>query len=187
MKKFKRISASFILFGILIFAIVCSSIADSESTIQDENLSTLESVLENTFTGPNKELTMLLEDPENLTVIGEDGENNSPENPTKLDLFLESMYQPHFTQDMYNEYIGKYALSYFPPESSQMIVGGMEVEQKNAKENIYDFIVSVQFQKEGNESKVYKIVGQTNFSKEGKIVKLKISSDNGLSSALREY
>src|SRR5699024_12084595 len=101
-KTVYRIVIPFFMLGVFLFAVGCSS--NNPNSQQDENLSTLEAVLENTFTGPNQELNRLSNDPENLTVIGKNGETKNPESPNELDLYLEEMYQRHFTKEMYNGY-----------------------------------------------------------------------------------
>ncbi|MFD1851278.1 hypothetical protein [Oceanobacillus bengalensis] len=184
--NFYRITLAFLLFGILLFVVGCSSDDELPSSSQDENLTTLETVLENTFTGPNQKLNELLEDPNNATIIGEDSETKSPESPTELDLFLEERYQSHFTDDMFGEYIGTYALSYHPSENNSMEIDSIDIQQNETDEITYDFTTKVQYQKAGNEPNIYNVTGQANFSEEGKIAGFEFFSDEGLSEALRE-
>lgn len=65
-----------------------------EAESKDKNISTLETVLNETFTVPNKELRDILEDPNNYTMIGND-ENTS--SSSDLDSYLKKKYQESFT------------------------------------------------------------------------------------------
>jgi len=185
-----RIVIPFLILGVFLFAVGCSSNNDASgsnpNSPQDENLSTLEAVLENTFTGPNQELNRLSNDPENLTVIGKNSETKNPESPNELVLYLEEMYQPHFTEETYNEYVGEYVFSYQAKENDEMKVDNIDIKQKESNEIIYDFTANVEYQAEGNEAQVYELKGQANFSEEGKIKEFKLYSDDGLSKALIE-
>ncbi|GGJ96346.1 hypothetical protein GCM10007063_18440 [Lentibacillus kapialis] len=187
-KTVYRIVIPFLILGVFLFAVGCSSNnGGSESnpnSQQDENLSTLEAVLENTFTGPNQELNRLSNDPENLTVIGKNSETKNPESPNELVLYLEEMYQPHFTEEMYNEYVGKYVFSYQVKENDEMDVNDIDIKPKDSDEIIYDFNANVTYQKEGSEAEIYELKGQTNFSEKGQIQEFKLHSDDGLLEAL---
>ncbi|SET80046.1 hypothetical protein SAMN05421676_108109 [Salinibacillus kushneri] len=179
MKNFKRMLPLFLLVALL-FVTACSSDTGSNSTPKDKNISTLKTVLEHTFTGPDEKLNELLV-PENVQNIGDDGEEVKTEEPNELEKYVEELYKPLFTEDMFNEYVGTYALSYNITEN-QMKVNDITVEQSETNKNIYDFTAKVEYQ--GTETKVYDVEGQANFSDEGKISELKFYTDNGLSEAL---
>ncbi|HLR62487.1 MAG TPA: hypothetical protein VK097_08600 [Lentibacillus sp.] len=177
------------ILGAFLFIAGCSSNSDgseSNPNSQDGNLNTLKTVIESTFAGPDQELNRLSGDPENLTVIGKNGETKKPESPTDLDLYLEEMYQSHFTEEMYNEYVGKFVFSYQAKENDEMKVDNIDMKQKKSDEIIYDFIANVEYKEEGSEAQVYELKGQTNFSEEGKIKEFKLYSDGGLLKALSE-
>jgi hypothetical protein len=190
MEYVKRISLAFLLFGVLLFFVGCSSNTDSASPTKDGNITTLEDILEKVFTGPNQELNELLEDPDNATIIGKEEGTKNPKHPTELDLYLEEMYQSYFTKDMYSKFLGEIALYYqqlfLTSSNIKTEVDSIDIKQNESARNSYEFIANVKFQKEGNEPKIYEVTGQANFTEEGKIAGFKISTDNGLSEALIE-
>ncbi|MER2060222.1 MAG: hypothetical protein ABTA16_15490, partial [Niallia sp.] len=159
----------------------CSAENDSE----DKNISTLKTVLNETYTVPNKELRDILEDPSNFTVIGAEEKTSLSNN---LDAYLEKKYQPYFTEEMYDKYIGTYALSYVAPSpgNSVMKIKDVEVEQTEKMQNIYDFTAIIDYKKvEGSKVEKYEVKGQVNFSENGKIVGFNIRQDSNLSMDIR--
>ncbi len=140
--------------------------------------------MKTTFTAPDQKLNELLDDPNNFAVIGEEGTKNTA-HPTDLDLYLEEKYKSSFTNDAYDEYVGKYALSYYPTTNSQVKLEDVEIKQSDT-ENIYNFTAHVQYQGEQDKSKNYEVKGQANFSQDGKIAVFKILEDNGLNRATTE-
>ncbi len=186
----KRLSLILIPIGLLLVSVGCSANVESETVSNNGNLTTLESVIENTFTGPNQELNALLSEPENATIIGHDKETKSPAQPTELEVYLEEMYKPHFTEDMYDEFLDEitlyYHASFLARPNIKTEVDSIDFKQNESEKNIYDFTTNVTFQNEGLDPKIYEVIGQANFTEEGKIAKLIISDDNGLSMILRE-
>lgn len=159
----------------------CSAENDSE----DKNIRTLETVLNETFAVPNKELRDILEDPNNYTIIGAEEKTNSTNN---LDAYLEKKYKAYFTDEMYDKYTGTYALSYVAPspENSEMKIKDIQVEQKGKLQNIYDFTTIIDYKKgDGSEIEKYEVKGQANFSENGKIVGFIIRQDSNLSMDIR--
>lgn len=185
MMNFKRIMRITLLVGLILFVTGCSANSEAESGSKDKNISSLEHVLKNTFTGPNPELNELLADPENATILGQEAGNTNSKEPTELNLFLQEMYQSNFTTDMYDQYIGTYALSYYSFEKQQEI-DSIDIQQKDTNENTYDFTANVRYHQDENQAQEYKVTGQASFSKEGKISGLKFLSDEGLSEALQD-
>lgn len=159
----------------------CSVENDSE----DKNISTLKTVLNETYTVPNKELRDILEDTNNYTIIGAEEKTSLSNN---LDAYLEKKYQPYFTEEMYDKYTGTYALSYVAPspENSEMKIRDVYVEPKEKLQNIYDFTAIIEYKKgEGSEVEKYEVKGQANFSESGKIVGFIIRQDSNLSIDIR--
>jgi hypothetical protein len=171
----------FILFVILLTVVGCSLSNTSESAPQDHNISTIETVIEDLFTGPDQELIDLLYSPENVTIIGNDKEAEEVqevENPNELDLYLEDKYKKfHFTEDMYSQYIVMYVLDYHVSAHSndyQMEVDSIEIEQNATTEGAYDFIVNVLYNKAGNEQGKAEVTGRIHIYDDGKIASFKL-------------
>lgn len=147
---YKFLTNSFLLFGILLFVVGCSE-------HQDENITTIETVLKHQFTGPDLKLIGLLDSPENAPIIGKEVETSTeePKTPTKLDLYLEARYKPHFTESMYSRYVATYALDYQVAASKsdyQLEVDGIDIEQNETNEDADDFTVKVLYKKEESEN-----------------------------------
>ncbi len=180
-----------LLFGILLFVVGCSSSDISEPVHQNENVSTINTVIEHQFTGPDQELIELYNSPENGTEIG-DGKEKSDEElekPTELDLYLKEKYQSHFTENMYSKYIVTYALDYQLAASMndyKMEVNSINIEHNEKNEDIYDFTANVLYKKEENEQVIAKVSGRANIYEEGKIAKIQFLDDDGLLEALME-
>ncbi|CAI9390681.1 MULTISPECIES: hypothetical protein [Bacillaceae] len=80
-----------ILFIVLLPMVVgCSA----QNASEEKNSKTLETVLNETFTVPNKELRDILEDPNNYTIIAAKEKINSTNN---LDAYLVKKYKAYFT------------------------------------------------------------------------------------------
>jgi hypothetical protein len=170
-----------LMFGLLLIAVGCAISDTSESTSQDENITTIETVLNHQFTGPDEEIK-LMKSPENVTIIGA-GETTTPETPTKFDLYLKEKYHSHFTDNMYSQYIVTYALDYQTSayyNDYQLEVASIIIEQHETIEGAYDFMVSVLYKKKGNEEKTAKVTGRAYMNEESKITFIRFINDNGL-------
>ncbi len=183
-----RLLKTFLLSGIFLLIVGCSSSDASKNKPQDENITTIETVLEHQFTGPDQELIKLLENPNNQTIIGKEGGNGASEaKQTELDLYLEETYKSYFTEDMYNEFIGTYALGYHTAAYNngyQLEVRNIDIKQNDTTENAYDFTVNVQYQKENNKKMSSEVTGRAHIYEEGKISNIDFSDDDGLLEAL---
>ncbi len=179
MGKFKKVvSRCTSILVIIMLSMVVGCSAENES--MDKNIRTLETVLKETYKVPNKELQGILKDLSNYTSIGEEEKINTSND---LDSYLENKYKSHFTEEMYEKYVGTYALSYITksPENSEMKVKEVNVEQKENMENIYDYTAIIEYKnRDGSEEKKYEVKGQVNFSENGKIVEFTIRTDNNL-------
>ncbi|WP_400247360.1 hypothetical protein AB3U99_10375 [Niallia sp. JL1B1071] len=179
--KFVRKFTSILFIAMLPMVVGCSAENDSE----DKNSRTLEMVLNETFTVPNKELRDILEDPNNYTIIGAEEKTSLSNN---LDAYIEKKYKAYFTEEMYDKYTGTYALSYVAPspENSEMKIRDVYVEQKEKLQNIYDFTAIIDYKKgDGSEVEKYEVKGQANFSENGKIAAFMIRQDSNLSLDIR--
>ncbi|GGB72099.1 hypothetical protein [Fictibacillus barbaricus] len=174
---------SFLLIGILLIISSCSSNSTSKSIPPDENITIINKVLKHQFTGPDKNLVKLLNDPENATIIGGDKET-SDGNPTQLDLYLEEMYKPSFTEEMYSQFIGEYALTYqglAEWKGYEIKINQIEIKQNKDNDKNYYFTANVNYQSKGSSEKSTTIKGNVHFSEDDKISKFELLSDGGLS------
>ncbi|MYL33883.1 hypothetical protein GLW05_09755 [Pontibacillus yanchengensis] len=175
------------LFLLLPLSLLGCSMEVTSST-EEKHIETIKHVLEKLFTGPDQELVELFEEPENVSVIGREGESSSTESPTELDRYLEDQYKPYFTTNMYERFIGIYAMNY-PLKSYasdyQLRVGSIEVDQIESTEGVYDFTVHVMYGKDGMEEKEKEVEGRVNVNDEGKISNIEILDDHGLSEKLK--
>ncbi|WP_281975220.1 hypothetical protein [Halobacillus litoralis] len=186
-EKKHRIVIPFLLLGVCLAFTACSSVNTSESASKDQNINIIESVLKQQFTGPDQELMDLLDDPENSTIIG-NGETSNPEEPTRLDLYLEEKYQPYFSESMYDEFIGTYAMGYHVEAYNndyQFEAENIDIENSDDAERAYDFIVKVLYKKEGTEESSSKVTGRININEKGEITNFRLMDDDGLSKLLR--
>lgn len=184
----KRLKRGCILLFILVITFIttgCSQSPNSKIEKKDQNVVTLEKVLKNTFTSPNSRLSELVNDPNNLSTIDEDGQKN-PEYPTELDIYLEELYKDHFTSEMYEEYIGKYVFDYLADEDKKLKIKDLLIEQSNTHKNIYDFTANVQYQNGEAKPEIYKVTGEANFTQQATIKKIQINSDDGLGMEIKK-
>ncbi|KGP74713.1 hypothetical protein [Pontibacillus yanchengensis] len=179
------------MYKLLLFLLPLSLLGcsmEATSSTEKKHIDTIKHVLEKQFTGPDEELVELFEDPENVTVIGGEGESSSPETPTELDKYLEKQYKSYFTPNMYERFIGNFAMDY-PLRSHatdyQFRVGNIELDQAESTEGAYDFTVHVMYGKDGMDEKEKKVEGRVNVNGEGKISNIKILDDHGLHEKLK--
>lgn len=176
---------SFLLFGIILIA-GCSS-STVKSTTQDKNITTIKSVLEKQFTGPDLKLVKLYESDKNLTVVGTDGKVTQPKSPTKLDKYYEKMYQGYFTENMYNKFITAYAFNYqylAHNNGYKIKAGDIEIKEDRKTNASYEFKVNVLYEKDGEKQKSAVVSGRVNFSKDGKISYIRYLENSELTKGL---
>jgi hypothetical protein len=135
-----------------------TSLGEKETKTQDENIPTIEAVLENALTGPSDELNQMLE--------GEGFED--------LIKYEEELYKDYFANDSsYLDFVNNYAstLMIEPRRNGyQLKVKNIEYEKIDSKDVVYNFSVELQYQKEGSElSEVATVNGQANLTEEHKI------------------
>ncbi|MCP3029477.1 hypothetical protein [Halobacillus sp. A5] len=186
--KSHRIITYLLLLGVCLAFTACASVNTSESDSKDQNINVIESVLKQQFTGPDQELMDLLDDPQNSTIIG-NGEPSNSEEPTWLDIYLEEKYQTYFSESMYDEFIGTYAMGYHVVAYNndyQFEAEKVDIKKNDDAEGAYDFTVNVLFKKEknGTEEKSSKVTGRININEEGKITNFRLMGDDDLSKTL---
>jgi len=163
------------LFATALFALLLLMLAGciekKETQTQDENIKTIEAVLQNSLTGPSDELKQILD-------------KESEEKFEALNQYNENLFKDYFANETsYTEFVNSYG-------STLMIQAGVngeqydyynfkinniEYEKVDAKDSVYNFSVELQFQKEGSEkSKVEIVNGQANLNDEHKIEEMLI-------------
>ncbi|ALX50426.1 hypothetical protein [Lentibacillus amyloliquefaciens] len=161
----------------------------NESAPSNEIVATIRKVLETQFTGPDEELIQLLNAPENMTIIGKGVESSDEEKQTNTELesYLNEKYKDHFTENMYSDFIGKYAMGFQTSAHEngyRLEVADISIDQSENNENIYDFSVTVQYQKDDGEKNEAEVTGNAHM-KDGKIGNMEYLDDEGLSQALK--
>jgi hypothetical protein len=126
---------------------------------QDENVRTMEAVLQNALTGPSDELKDII---------------NQTEWIEPLRQYEENRYKKYFSDDTsYMDFVNSYGavLMNTPLRNGyQFKVKNIEYEKIDAKDMVYNFSVELQYQKEGSElSEVEIVKGQANLTEEHKI------------------
>lgn len=154
-RKYK-FSATVIFASFLLMLVGCAD--NTETKAKDENLQTMEYVLENALTGPNEELELLIE-------------NEGLESLVKYE---EDLYKDYFANDTsYLDFVNSYGstLMIEPMRNGYKLkVRNIDFEKTDSEEMIYNFSVELQYQKEGSEkSEVEIVTGQANLNEEHKI------------------
>ncbi|ASN06399.1 hypothetical protein [Virgibacillus necropolis] len=155
-KQTYRFFATVLFASLILFIVGCTE--KTETKTQDENIQTIEAVLQKALNGPSDELKQALE--------GEGLED--------LVQYEEDLYKDYFADDMsYLDFVNNYSstLMMEPMRKNYKIkVKNIEYEKSESKEIIYDFTVELQYQKEGSESsEVEMVTGEANMSNEHKI------------------
>jgi|SRR5699024_2375522 len=178
---YQRLLTYVIVFGLIVVVASCNMGTDAEK----ENEETLEAVLEQLFTGPDQELIELVNDPENQTIIGEDVENtneNTNEEENELDVYLEELNEPYFTENALELFTLVYVLDYqieAEDNDIKMKPDHIDVEQIDEENGRYNFTMDVTYEDEADEGKseIGKVKGYANFTDDDKITRFEITED----------
>jgi hypothetical protein len=138
---------------------------------EDENVSTLKTVLENTFNGPDQELL-------DIFALSKDDDSSF----SRYIEYLDSKFKDYVTDDVYSNVFYSY-LNYLN-EQTKMVVQSIDVEEVDEEEKIYNFEINVQFQYNQREPELFLVTGQANFNEKGKIEAFTYFTDSGLEDAL---
>lgn len=168
-KRMYTIFATALFASLLLMLVGCTE--KTETKKQDENIQTIEAVLQNCLTGPSDELNKMLE--------GEGFED--------LIKYEEDLYKDYFANDAsYLEFVNNYGstLMIEPRRNDYKLkVKNIEYEKTDSKEIIYNFSVELQYKKEGGEkSEVEIVTGQANLNEEHKIEDMLIRINDFLGS-----
>jgi hypothetical protein len=129
-----------------------------EAKTQDENIRTIEAVLQNSLTGPSDELNQILES----------------EKLEDLVKYEEKLYKEYFANDdSYLAFVNKNTSTMMIEVKRNQYktkVNHINYEKVDEKDNVYNFSVELEFQKENSENaKVEIVTGQANLNEEHKI------------------
>jgi hypothetical protein len=136
-----------------------SSLGVNETKTQDEDIQTIEAVLQNALTGPSDEFKQII---------------NQTEWVEPLRQYEENRYKKYFSDDTsYMNFVNSYGavLMNAPLRNGyQLKVKNIEYEKIDSKDMVYNFLVELQYQKEGRELwEVETVNGQANLTEEHKI------------------
>lgn len=161
----KKVTYSFFVIGLFVSLILFTAGCTEKSTAktQDENIQTIEAVVQKALTGPSDELKKALE--------GDGFED--------LVKYEEALYHGYFADDRsYLEFVNSYGSTLMIPvmrNDYKFTVKNIEYEKKDSEEIIYNFTVELQYQKEGSESsEVEMVTGQANLNENHKIERMVI-------------
>ncbi|CAI9389049.1 MULTISPECIES: hypothetical protein [Bacillaceae] len=163
MKRIHYKAFSIALFPIILLLIGCTEKVDEKT---DEYIQAVDAVLHNALTGPDDTLKDILE-------LKEGNERS-----TALTEYEDSLYKDYFASETaYNDFISRYG-TVFMTESHKnnyiLAVENIEYERTHSKENIYNFSIQLQYQKEGKSQEVKNITGQADLNDEQKIERMLI-------------
>ncbi|TDQ34588.1 hypothetical protein [Aureibacillus halotolerans] len=130
-----------LLLVLLLVAGGCSSQTDS----------VIETVLNQQFSGPDEELIALLEDPENLAIIGDDEQKRAPSS-TDLEDYLQETYGSLIIENSYQEIVSNavHIQTAAAENNYSLKAEDFQLNQSDANEKEYDFSFDVVY--EGNEN-----------------------------------
>ncbi|RWZ50132.1 hypothetical protein EQV77_17810 [Halobacillus fulvus] len=176
----EKLTMIMLIVGISMFVAGCSS-TNIQSASKDDNVSSIQTVLQNQFNGPDQKLMNLLEDPENATFIGDtEEEGNNKETETELEKYFSEVYKPFFTENMYEKFIGAYAMNYHTAAAKnnyKIEVKELKISQGDSNKDAYDFSLKVAYEGKGiNGSE--KVTGKAHMNDEGKITKIQYFENN---------
>lgn len=144
-------------------------------TTQDENIQTIEAVLQKALNGPSDELKKVNESLGLKDVVK----------------YEEKLYKDYFANETsYTHFVNNYSstLMMEPMRNNYKLkVKNIEYEKSESKEIIYDFTVELQYQKEGSETSEVEIVtGEANLNEKHKIEGMVIRIDGVIQDIINE-
>jgi len=135
---------------------------------KDENIATIGNVLENTFSGPDKDFQDVMKLRKDKASRSEDEEFL-----TSFNQYMEDAFKPYFTDEYYEEFIATYGTTFLDIAYSnnyEMNVKNVEYEKTESDDSIYDFTFKLLYKKEASDQWNEKTVkGQANLDDNNKI------------------
>ncbi|MFC4559596.1 hypothetical protein ACFO3D_15465 [Virgibacillus kekensis] len=154
----------------------------AENTREEKDISSIKTVLNNTFIGPNSELERVLKAHENATTDPE-----AAETLLAIGQYSFRTFEPYFSEAAYSEYFRFYGITFLQAayqNGYQLQINKMDIEKKGNRGNTYNFEMKIQYQKGGN-SETIVITGETELNENGKITHMLIR-DDGLMESLKQ-
>ncbi len=167
------------LFSLLLFMSGFMLAACSQEETEDANKEVIIKVLEHQFTGPDEKFVELVWNPKYRTVV-----NNKEENK-ELDKYVEEVYGPYFIDSYISSFLAASGTTYpivAHLSGNKLSLKDIMIEQSEKMANRYTFVVTVGYQKNGEEEKTANVSGEVIFStkKEGKIGRFQYRDEDGL-------
>jgi hypothetical protein len=144
---------------------------------QENNIETIETVLEKIFSGPDKELMEIVDEKESYI-----DEDNVQEYQSELYSYYENVYQPYFAGNRFQEHVMNNKLTFNELAYSrgyQLDAVKLDVKEDKKTEGAYEFTVNVLYRKGEEEGSVIKVSGRINIYENGKINLLRFYKDGG--------
>lgn len=158
--------------------LIAEKILWEQAAPEDENIETIETVLENVFSGPDKELKKILDDQDSYIE-----EDRVQEYQSDLYSYYENIYQPYFEENTFQGHINTNQLTftqlaYF--KGYQLKADKINVKEDEKTDGAYNFTVNVHYYKGDNKEGEIKVSGRVNIYDTGKINTLKYYDNGGL-------
>ncbi|MFC4024711.1 hypothetical protein ACFOUV_12985 [Oceanobacillus longus] len=163
----KKVISRFIvilLVGLVLFVASCSPNTETEPL--DENIATIETVLEHSFTGPEQKLIEIWNDIHSDEDEMEDIESAFEE----LNSYTSEKFKPYFIEESYTSYISSYGFTFLSNayrNGYQLNLNRIDLETSEVNDNIYKFSLEVQYQKEDSDEQVVNVTGEVNINEDG--------------------
>ncbi|CAM4090373.1 hypothetical protein [Mesobacillus thioparans] len=154
------------------------------SKSEDSKKEAITKVLEHQFTGPDEEFMDLMWNPKYKTVVNDKEENK------EFDQYVQEAYGPYFTEsglDFFIAAMGTQYPTYAYENEYELTLKDVTIKQNGDNPDLYTFVASVGYKKNGEENTA-NVKGKVTFStkEEGKITRFEYKDDDGLSDELRK-
>jgi hypothetical protein len=173
MRKIRLIHMLAALSCFSILVVGCSN-SDADSQVSDENVKTIQTFLENEFTGPSDELIYALE---------QEGAY-----PPELQEYAEENYKS-LVADLEQLVNKNWAMTYlrFAYENGyQLETANIDIQKiDESEEDAYSYEVEVEYNKDG-QTKTATVTGRINTNDKGKISTIRNIDDSGLLEKLKQ-
>lgn len=158
----------------------------------DKNIKTIETVLNQMFTGPSREFSEAMDAWENAVPEKGEGINSGiiTSTPEPLTQYTDKYFKPYFTEEGLTDYINTGGLMFLMQADAkgyELKVNDLKIDRLEMEGNYYDFTVTVSYKKTGSDQQnTAKVTGQINVNDEGKIQVFSMFGDGGLSETMIE-
>ncbi|NQD65037.1 hypothetical protein HP456_03795 [Bacillus haikouensis] len=157
---------------------IADKIMVEQAAPHDDNIETIETVLKKSFSGPDKELTKILNKKESYI-----DEDKVQEYQNELFSYYENVYQPYFEENRFQDHVMNNKLTYNELAYSNgyhLETARIDVKEDEKTKGAYEFTVHVQYKKDENEAGETTVSGRVNIYEKGKINSLRYYDDGGL-------